>query len=132
MAPRVDSPLLLVGSLPAADTETAFRAGAELFGELVFALPDGETGPRAAWVGYERERLCRPAEGVVVVSETESPTGIPRHAYETPVFAVADGAASIGTSASSIRSAARRTSSRVSTNHARWCSRPLPPAWSAV
>jgi len=89
MASRVDSPLLLVGSLPAADTDQALRAGAELFGELVFALPDGETGPRAAWVGYEREQLCRPAEGVVVVSETESPTGIPRHAYETPVFAVA-------------------------------------------
>ena len=26
---------------------------------MVFALPDGETGPRAAWVGYERERLAR-------------------------------------------------------------------------
>jgi hypothetical protein len=91
MAGRVQSPLLLVGSLPVPDTESALRSGAELFGDLVFALPDGETGPRAAWVGYERERLCRPAEGVVVVAETESPTGIPRHAYETPVFAVAEG-----------------------------------------
>jgi hypothetical protein len=92
MPRRVDAPLLLVGSLPAADTDAALRAGAELFGGLVFALPDGETGPRSAWVGYERERLCRPAAGVVVVQETDSPTGIPRHAYETPVFAVADGA----------------------------------------
>jgi hypothetical protein len=91
MAPGVTAELLLVGSLPAADTDAALRAGAELFGELVFGLPDGETGPRAAWVGYEREQLCRPAEGVVVVRETDSPTGIPRHAYETPVFAVADG-----------------------------------------
>ena len=57
---RVDSELLLVGSLPADSTEEAFRAGAELFGDLVFALPDGETGPRAAWVGYEREQLARP------------------------------------------------------------------------
>src|ERR1700722_12762414 len=92
MPRRVDAELLLVGSLPAADTDAALRAGAELFGGLVFALPDGETGPRSAWVGYERERLCRPAAGVVVVQETDSPTGIPRHAYETPVFAVADGA----------------------------------------
>ena len=95
MSRRVNSELLLVGSLPAQSTDAAFRAGAELFGDMVFALPDGETGPRSAWVGYERERLCRPADGVVVLEETESPTGIPRHAYETPVFAVAEGATEI-------------------------------------
>ncbi len=67
---RVNSELLLVGSLPADSTEAAFRAGARHFADLVFALPDGETGPRAAWVGYERERLARPNPGVVVVEET--------------------------------------------------------------
>src|SRR6478672_9774405 len=55
---RVTSDLLLVGSLPADSTEAAFRAGARHFGDLVFALPDGETGPRAAWVGYERDGLA--------------------------------------------------------------------------
>jgi hypothetical protein len=89
---RVTSELLLVGSLPVSTTEEAFRAGAELFGDLVFALPDGETGPRAAWVGYERERLARPNPAVEVVEETASPTGIPRHAYETPVFTIREGA----------------------------------------
>ena len=91
MTSRAVSDLLLVGSLPAESTEAALRAGAELFGDMVFALPDGETGPRSAWVGYERERLVRPNAGVVVTSETESPTGIPRHAYETPVFGVRPG-----------------------------------------
>jgi hypothetical protein len=91
VAMRVTSDLLLVGSLPADSTEAAFRAGAEHFSDLVFALPDGETGPRAAWVGYERERLARPNVDVVVVEETASPTGIPRHAYETPVFAIREG-----------------------------------------
>ena len=81
MAPRVTSDLLLVGSLPAATTEEALRAAGPLFGDLVFALPDGETGPRASWVGYERERLVRPHPDVDTVKETESPTGIPRHAY---------------------------------------------------
>ena len=57
----------------------------------MFALPDGETGPRAGWVSYERERLVRPNEGIVVLAETESPTGLPRHAYETPVFGVKPG-----------------------------------------
>jgi hypothetical protein len=92
---RVSAELLLVGSLPVDSTDEALRNGAELFGDLVFALPDGETGPRAGWVGYEREQLCRPAAGVVVVEETDSPTGRPRHAYETPVFAVGEGVAEL-------------------------------------
>src|SRR4051794_11526750 len=92
MTPRARSELLLVGSLPADSTDEALRQGAELFGDLVFALPDGETGPRAAWVGYERERLMKPNPALGLVAARESPTGIPRHAYETPVFTVRDGA----------------------------------------
>jgi hypothetical protein len=91
MAPRVNSDLLLVGSLPADSTDSALRSAAGFFGDLVFALPDGETGPRAGWVSYERERLVRPNPGVVVLQETESPTGLPRHAYETPVFGIKPG-----------------------------------------
>jgi len=89
--PRVESEMLLVGSLPVSTTEEAFRSGAEMFGDMVFALPDGETGPRTAWVSYEREGLARTNPGVAVVKETESPTGRPRHAYETPIFAVKEG-----------------------------------------
>ena len=92
MTPRARSELLLVGSLPADSTESALRAGAELFSDMVFALPDGETGPRRAWVGYERERLCRPLPELELVRDTESSTGIPRHAYETPVFKIREGA----------------------------------------
>ncbi|HLN66567.1 MAG TPA: hypothetical protein VK280_04765, partial [Streptosporangiaceae bacterium] len=57
----------------------------------MYSAPSAPGVPRAAWVGYERERLVRPNPGVVVVQETESPTGIPRHAYETPVFGIAPG-----------------------------------------
>lgn len=57
MPSRVKSPLHLVGSLPVGSTDEALRQGAEEFGDLVFALPDGETGPRAMWVGYEHDRL---------------------------------------------------------------------------
>ena len=86
MARRVNSELLLVGSLPADSTETALREAAGFFGDLVFALPDGETGrgrPGSATSGSGssgRTRAWSPSQ------ETESPTGIPRHAYETPVF----------------------------------------------
>jgi len=88
---RVNSDLLLVGSLPADSAESALRSAAGFFGGLVFALPDGETGPRGGWVSYEREKLVRPNEGIVTLSETESPTGLPRHAYETPVFGIRPG-----------------------------------------
>jgi hypothetical protein len=89
---RATSELLLVGSLPAESTEAALLRSAELFGDMVFALPDGETGPRGGWVGFERERLIRPNPDVETVRETESPTGVPRHAYDTPVFRIRDGA----------------------------------------
>ena len=75
MARRVNSELLLVGSLPAESADAALRSAAGFFGDLVFALPDGETGPRSAWVGYERERLVRPNPGVVVVQEPSRPPG---------------------------------------------------------
>ena len=83
MAPRVNSELLLVGSLPADSADRALRAAAGFFGDLVFALPDGETGPRSAWVGYERERLLRPNPGVVLVQESRS-TGFPGYGAGTP------------------------------------------------
>jgi len=95
MAPRVSSDLLLVGSIPAGSSAEAFRVGAARFGDLVFALPDGETGPRSGWVGYERERLIRPHPDVLVVTETASPTGIPRHSYESPVFRLRPGVSSV-------------------------------------
>src|SRR6202012_5711578 len=95
MARRVDSELLLVGSLPADSTEGALRSAAGFFGDLVFALPDGETGRRGGWVTYEREDLARPNPGIVVLRETDSPTGLPRHAYETPVFGIRPGVTEI-------------------------------------
>src|ERR1700679_2650982 len=95
MTRRVDSELLLVGSLPADSTESALRSAAGFFGDLVFALPDGETGPRAGWVSYERERLARPNHPTVVVHAGESPTGAPRHGYETPVCGIRPGASQL-------------------------------------
>jgi len=95
MAPSVIADLLLVGSVPASSTEEALRAAAANYADLVFALPDGETGPRSSWVGYERERLVRPNPAIETIAETASPTGIPRHMYETPVFQLRPGVTSV-------------------------------------
>src|SRR4051794_23341754 len=88
---RIDSDLLLVGSLPAATTDEALRAAGELFGELTFALPDGETGPRAAWVGYDTADLIAGHPDIEVVVPVDSPTGRPRHKYENAVYRLRDG-----------------------------------------
>lgn len=49
----------LVGSLPVAGPEAAFRAVADALGPYLPRLPDGETGRRADWVGFVRRHLGR-------------------------------------------------------------------------
>ena len=86
MPSRINSELLLVGSLPASSTEEALRAGGELFGDLVFALPDGETGPRALWAAYEYfTPAAAPPASIDVVRPGGAP---PRHVEEIPVLGV--------------------------------------------
>jgi hypothetical protein len=82
------SDLLLVGSLPATSSEEALRVGAELYGDLVFALPDGETGPRALWAAYDHATMVEPNDGVEVVTAGPIP---PRHVAEIPSLGLRDG-----------------------------------------
>jgi len=89
---RVNSELLLVGSLPGTSSEFVLRLAGELFGDLVFALPDGETGSRAIWVAYERATLLLPHPDLEEIRQTESPTDIPRTAYDTPITRLREGA----------------------------------------
>src|SRR4051794_27051300 len=88
MSARVTSELLLVGSLPASSTEEALRAGGELFGDLVFALPDGETGPRALWAAYDHSTVLDPHPDVLVVQHGGRP---PRHLADMDVLGLRDG-----------------------------------------
>jgi hypothetical protein len=52
-------PVLLVGSIPLADTETVFAAAAEALGPLATRLPDGETGVRRNWIGWQGAAFAR-------------------------------------------------------------------------
>lgn len=87
MARRVNCDLLLVGSLPAGSSEEALRAAGELFGDLVFALPDGETGPRVQWIGYEFAQLLAPHRDI----EVAPPSGEPRSLNDIPSARLHDG-----------------------------------------
>src|SRR6476660_4421251 len=86
---RVNSDLLLLGSLPVSSTEEALRAGGELFGDLTFALPDGETGLRALWAGYDHITMLETNEGIEIVYQ--GPTARPpRHVWEITAIGVRD------------------------------------------
>ena len=86
MTLRAASSLLLVGSLPADSTDQAFRVGAELFGDLVFALPDGETGPRSMWVAYEGLRMVAEHPDFEAEEQAGPRPALPAHAYGLPGY----------------------------------------------
>jgi len=51
--PRIDAPVMLVGSVPLATAEEVMAVCAAELGGLVAALPDGETGYRTNWINYQ-------------------------------------------------------------------------------
>ena len=90
MAPRVDSELLLVGSLPADSADR--RCGPPRVLPRPGVRAAGRRDRPPVSLGRLRAGTPGPAEpGRGGVQETESPTGIPRHAYETPVFGIQPG-----------------------------------------
>lgn len=91
MPSRAKADVLFVGSLPFDSEEAALRTTAELFGDAVFALPDGEPGPRAMWVAYEMSSLFEPHPDIEVATRPSSPDGIPRHIYDLTTYRVRSG-----------------------------------------
>lgn len=49
---RMTAPVLLVGSIPGTDAESAMALAAAGIGDLLGCLPDGETGRRKAWINF--------------------------------------------------------------------------------
>jgi hypothetical protein len=48
----------LVGSIPLADTEQVFRVAAGTLGSHLKRIPDGETGERTIWIGWQARYLA--------------------------------------------------------------------------
>ena len=46
-------PTLLVGSVNLENAEAVFRAAASILGDTLRSMPDGETGDRIAWIGWQ-------------------------------------------------------------------------------
>ena len=52
-------PIHLVGSIPLETAAVVFDAVSETLGPLLERVPDGETGKRANWIGWQREVFAR-------------------------------------------------------------------------
>ena len=52
-------PVHLVGSIPLSDAAEVFRTTAEILGSKVSRMPDGETGSRKNWVGFQYAVMAR-------------------------------------------------------------------------
>jgi hypothetical protein len=72
-------PVHLVGSIPLSDAAEVFRTTAEILGTKVARMPDGETGARKNWVGFQYAVMARhpqfefagpPADPDVMSNET--------------------------------------------------------------
>ena len=61
-----DSAVHLVGSVNLSGAEEVFREGAEHVGDLVVALPDGETDHRRAWIQHLAYKVFYPNTDLIV------------------------------------------------------------------
>ena len=83
--PRVDAPLMLVGSVPMASAEAALSLCAEEVGDLVAALPDGETGYRSNWVNFQAYFVHHPHPSLETLQRPEPVDGVEQwspHGFE--------------------------------------------------
>jgi hypothetical protein len=58
-AQATQRPVHLVGSVPLADAEAVFRAASTILGDHVTRIPDGETGVRTNWIGWQTAVFAR-------------------------------------------------------------------------
>lgn len=70
---KLTHPIHLVGSVPLADSETAFRTCCEHMGTHLARLPDGETGDRSNWIAWQRAVFAETAQLEPCSDEPTSP-----------------------------------------------------------
>ena len=54
MINSLHAPLLLVGSIPLTDADAVLNAVADSIGHRLASVPDGETGVRSNWIGWQK------------------------------------------------------------------------------
>jgi len=96
----VSSELLLVGSIPFDTPEDVFRSFGAPLGKYLFAMPDGEVGPRRHWISrVHYQVLAGHPELEVVQRPAPDDNGVerqhPRNAADSWWFKVKDGVSQV-------------------------------------
>lgn len=65
----------LVGSVPLADEEAVFRMASTILGEHITRIPDGETGVRSNWIGWQSAVFAR-APALELMPESDKEYGV--------------------------------------------------------
>lgn len=76
--PRIDAPVMLVGSVPLASAEEVLATTADALGDRVAALPDGETGYRRNWINYQAYFVHHPHPDIETVQRPGQSDGVLR------------------------------------------------------
>jgi hypothetical protein len=76
-ATRKTRNVLLVGSVPLDNAEQVFRTAASILGPRVQCLPDGETGDRLGWIGWQFNVFTSHPHFEVIPAEPGGYTPIP-------------------------------------------------------
>ncbi len=68
----------LNGSIPLANAEEVFRVTSSILGERLHRIPDGETGVRTNWIGWQRAVLARNPSLELIPPDPNTYASLPR------------------------------------------------------
>ena len=75
----------LVGSVPLANAEEVFRTASSILGDRLRRLPDGETGDRTNWIGWQINFLARNPNFEVRPPDPEAYAPLPSIKLRSPM-----------------------------------------------
>src|SRR5712692_1710337 len=92
---RVNGELLLVGSIPLDTPKDVFETFGRPLGQYLFAMPDGEVGPRSHWISRIHYQVFAAHPELDVLQRPKPENGVerlhPRDASDSWKFTVKDG-----------------------------------------
>jgi hypothetical protein len=88
---QANGDVLLVGSVPLESAREVLKTCAAALGRHLFALPDGEVGPRKSWIQCQAMFVFDGHPALETVKRPKSPDGIPRDYGDSWVFRLRPG-----------------------------------------
>lgn len=84
-APQQPRGVLLVGSVPLSNAEEVFRTASSILGGRLRRIPDGETGERTNWIGWQIRFLASNPSFEVIPPDPNDYASLPRIKLRSPM-----------------------------------------------